>query len=158
MYRKILVPLDGSPLAECVLPHLESIVRGCSVPDVTFIRVDEPVPMPGGSIEGIAFTTKEWQRMEAQSRAAAESYLGQLLNHISYAGTNVKAEVLSGGRAAELIADYATKGGFDLIIIATHGRSGVSRWVWGSVADKILRSSCVPVLMVRSPGCVPSIS
>jgi nucleotide-binding universal stress UspA family protein len=45
----------------------------------------------------------------------------------------------------------------DLIIIATHGRSGVSRWVWGSVADRILRSSCVPVLMVRAPGCVPGI-
>jgi nucleotide-binding universal stress UspA family protein len=43
---------------------------------------------------------------------------------------------------------------FDLIIIATHGRSGVSRWVWGSVAERILRSACVPVLMVRAPGCV----
>jgi len=45
----------------------------------------------------------------------------------------------------------------DLIVIATHGRSGVSRWVWGSVADRILRSACVPVLMVRAPGCFPGI-
>ena len=43
------------------------------------------------------------------------------------------------------------------LVIATHGRSGVSRWVWGSVADRILRSACVPVLMVRAPGCVPGI-
>jgi nucleotide-binding universal stress UspA family protein len=61
------------------------------------------------------------------------------------------------GKVAESIADYATKNGVDLIIIATHGRSGVSRWVWGSVADRVLRSACVPVLMVRAPGCVPGI-
>jgi nucleotide-binding universal stress UspA family protein len=42
-------------------------------------------------------------------------------------------------------------------VIATHGRSGISKWVWGGVADRILRSSCVPVLMVRAPGCVPGI-
>jgi nucleotide-binding universal stress UspA family protein len=56
-----------------------------------------------------------------------------------------------------MIADYASKNDVDLIIIATHGRSGVSRWVWGSVADHILRSACVPVLMIRAPGCVAGI-
>ena len=58
---------------------------------------------------------------------------------------------------AEDVANYASKTGADLIVIATHGRSGPSRWVWGSIADRILRSSCVPVLMVRAPGCVPGI-
>ena len=56
-----------------------------------------------------------------------------------------------------MIAEYATKNEIDLIVIATHGRSGVSRWVWGSVADRILRSACVPVMMVRAPGCVPGV-
>ncbi len=59
------------------------------------------------------------------------------------------------GGVAEGIADYATKNDADLIIMATHGRSGISRWVLGSVADRVLRSSCVPVLMVRAPGCEP---
>jgi nucleotide-binding universal stress UspA family protein len=57
------------------------------------------------------------------------------------------------GKAADAIADYGDTKDFDLILIATHGRSGVSRWVWGSVADKIMRSACVPILMVRAPGC-----
>jgi len=61
------------------------------------------------------------------------------------------------GRVVEELANFAEKNQIDLIIIATHGRSGVSRWVWGSVADRILRSSCVPVLMVRAPGCVAGI-
>jgi nucleotide-binding universal stress UspA family protein len=55
------------------------------------------------------------------------------------------------------IADYAEKHGLDLIMIATHGRSGISRWVYGSVADRVLCSACVPVLMVRAPGCTPGI-
>ncbi len=57
--------------------------------------------------------------------------------------------------AVEEIAKAASDLETDLIIMATHGRSGVSRWVWGSVADRILRAACVPVLMVRAPGCVP---
>jgi len=56
-----------------------------------------------------------------------------------------------------LLEYYANKNGFELIIIATHGRSGLTRWVLGSVADRVLRSACVPVLMIRAPGCEPSI-
>ncbi|HYB20519.1 MAG TPA: universal stress protein, partial [Thermodesulfobacteriota bacterium] len=79
-----------------------------------------------------------------------------LVNRTKYDGARVESAVLH-GRAADALAEFATKNRIDLIVIATHGRSGVSRWVWGSVADRILRSSCVPVLMVRAPGCVPGI-
>jgi nucleotide-binding universal stress UspA family protein len=89
-------------------------------------------------------------------RAAAEDYLNRVMQTVKFNGVNVRSEILT-GRATEVLADYATQNGVDLIVIATHGRSGVSRWVWGSVADRILRSACVPVLMVRAPGCVPGI-
>jgi len=56
------------------------------------------------------------------------------------------------GSVADSLVDFAEAGGIDLIVIATHGRSGVSRWVRGSVADRVLRASRVPVLMVRAPG------
>ena len=56
------------------------------------------------------------------------------------------------GSVADSLVDYSTDNEIDLIIIATHGRSGVTRWVMGSVADKILRSSRIPVLMIRAPG------
>ena len=61
------------------------------------------------------------------------------------------------GKAAESLTEYTEKNGVDLIIMATHGRSGVSRWVWGSIADKVMRSSCVPVLLIRARGCVSGI-
>ncbi len=152
MYEKILVPLDGSELAECVLSHVESIANGCRAGSVTFIRVAEPVRVPVGE-DGSFYTAKIWEQMEEESKSAAKQYINQLAKRVSYNGVKVQAKFLSGGQAADMIAEYATKNGVDLIVIATHGRSGVSRWVWGSVADKILRSACVPVLMVRAPGC-----
>ena len=65
-------------------------------------------------------------------------------------GGQIRADVIV-GRVADSLADYADKSGFDLILIATHGRSGVSRWVWGSVADRILHAATIPILMVRAP-------
>jgi len=155
MYKKILVPLDGSELAECVLPHVESIAKGCGVQNVVFLRVVEPFHTPISG-EGAGFSEEDMKRMNSENRVAAENYLSQLANRTKYDGVNVQTQVIS-GRAAESIADYATKNAIDLITIATHGRSGVSRWVWGSVADRVIRSACVPVLMVRAPGCVPGI-
>ncbi len=157
MYKKVLVPLDGSELAECVLPHVESIVKGCGVETITFVRVAEPIRMPISDDEGYTFRAEDWKRIESESQAAAKNYLNQLMNRVKYDGINVELEILGGGRAADMIADYASKSEVDLIIIATHGRSGVSRWVWGSVADRVVRSACVPVLMIRAPGCVPGI-
>jgi nucleotide-binding universal stress UspA family protein len=68
-------------------------------------------------------------------------------------GFKVKAES-SLGKPAEEIVNYANKNKVDLIVMASHGRSGISRWAYGSVAEKVLRSSCVPVLLIKVPGCV----
>ena len=157
MYQKILVPLDGSKLAECVLPHVEAIAEGCNVQNVMFVRVVEPVHIPdSGEYDGYTPNAKDWQRMEIALRAAADNYLNQLLSRTKYDGIKIQSAVIP-GRAAESIAEYADKNGVDLITISTHGRSGISRWVRGSVADRILRSTNVPILMVRAPGCVPGI-
>ena len=153
MYHKILVPLDGSELAECVLPHVEAIAKGCLVKNVIFMHVVEPFRLRSGEY---AIKEEEEKRIDSGYQAAAESYLSQLVERLSYNGVNVQAEAISGS-VAPTIADYAADNEVDLIIMATHGRSGVSRWVWGSVADRILHAACVPVLMVRAPGCVPDI-
>jgi len=155
MYQKILVPLDGSELAECVLPHVEAIAKGCNVRNVIFIRVAEPIDIRGGV--GVFFSEEDRKRIDAEHKTAAKDYLKQLMSRVSYKGIDVQSEVITGEAAAESIVDYTAKTELDLIVIATHGRSGVSRWVWGSVADRILHSSCVPILMVRAPGCVPGI-
>lgn len=154
MYQKILVPSDGSELAECVLPHVEAIVKGCDAQNVIFLRVVEDFHAYSGG-EYIP-TEEDIRRINTESRTAADNYLEQLVSRLAYRGVNVQSHVIT-GKTAESIADFATKNKVDLIIIATHGRSGVSRWIWGSVADRILRSACVPVLMVRAPGCVPGI-
>jgi len=153
MYKKILVPLDGSELAECVLPHVESIAKGCGVKNVILVRALEPYMSSYAQI----YLSDE-QRKEADERAerAAREYLDQVASRIKLDGVQVQKQFITGS-PAESIAEYATKNDTDLIIISTHGRSGISRWVWGSVADRILRSACVPVLMVRAPGCVPNI-
>lgn len=162
MYKKILVPLDGSELAECVLPHVESIAKGCGTGSVVFARVVEPVTAPYGAMGDAAavITEQDTARMRAEIDASnkneAEKYINQLVSRQKYEGVKVQSELIT-GKTSDSIAEYATKNDVDLIIIATHGRSGISRWVWGSVADRILRSACVPVLMVRAPGCVPNI-
>ena len=153
MYNKILVPMDGSELAECVLPHVESVSKGCSTKEITFVRVAEPVRLPYTSDDGYSLSAIDIEQMEQMNRGAAKNYLDNLASRVKYDGMDLKFEVLEGGRAAEMISDYATDNSMDLIIIATHGRSGISRWIMGSVADRVLRSTCVPVLMVRAPGC-----
>ncbi|HEY83147.1 MAG TPA: universal stress protein [Dehalococcoidia bacterium] len=151
MYQKIMVPLDGSELAECVLPHVETLAKALGVESVILVRVVEPfslTPVRGDP----EFTEEQVEEIDARSTAVARDYLDRLASRLDYGRVNIKTEVLS-GKAAETLADYAAKHGVDLIIMATHGRSGISRWVLGSVADRLLRSSHVPVLMVRAPGC-----
>jgi nucleotide-binding universal stress UspA family protein len=89
MYKKILVPLDGSELAECVLPHVESISRGCSVPEIVFLRAVEPFRMPSGGEGG--FTAEDTNRIDEEARVAAENYLSQLLSRTKYDGAAVQA-------------------------------------------------------------------
>jgi len=153
MYQKILVPLDGSELAECVLAHVDALARGCHAKSVVFIRVVEPIRQGGGEY---VMDSDQLQKFESENRLDAGEYLKKILAKVSLGGADVRTEVIT-GRPAEMLADYATKNQVDLIVIATHGRSGVSRWVWGSVADRILRSACVPVVMVRAPGCFPGV-
>lgn len=146
MYHHIMVPLDGSELAECVFPHVETIAAGCGVSKVTLITGLEPFHL----------TRSEEVRKEMESFgvSAAENYLSQVMNRLSLGNVTLQAEVIV-GPLVESLVDYASGNDVDLIVIATHGRSGIGRWVWGSTADRILRAACAPVLMVRAPGCVP---
>jgi nucleotide-binding universal stress UspA family protein len=153
MYQKILVPLDGSALAECVLPHVEVLARGCQAKSVVYIRVVESFHQPTGDY---VMDPDQVKKIESEHMRAVEAYLKKISAKVGLAGINVKTEALF-GTPAETLAEYASKNQVDLIVIATHGRSGVSKWVWGSVADRILRSACVPILMVRAPGCVAGI-
>ena len=145
MYQKVLVPLDGSEVAECALPHLQAIASGCDVVDVVLLRVIGPLPVPGDYLIGEG----DRVRIESRYRAEAQSYLEKMVKQIKEGGLNVRADIIEGG-AAESIVDYVDKHGINLVIMATHGRSGIGRWALGSVADKVVRRLNVPVLLVRA--------
>jgi nucleotide-binding universal stress UspA family protein len=162
MYQKIMIPLDGSELAECVLPHAEAFIQGGMAKTAVLIWVLEPLPtaMYGASVETFASSAQEdifasnadyWGKMAAERRSTAEEYLSRIAGRFSHYGAEIRCEVLEGPVAATL-AGYTEKNNIDLILIATHGRSGVSRWLMGSVADRVLHYAHVPVLMVRAPG------
>lgn len=147
MYKMIMVPLDGSELAECVLPHVEEMCRGDEERVIHLVRVVEPIkPYVGDYV----INATEIERMDLENRAAAKRYLEEVSKKLRCDKVMIQKKVLL-GRIAEELADYAKDQGIDLIIIATHGRSGVSRWVRGSVADRILHFSYVPILMIRAP-------
>jgi nucleotide-binding universal stress UspA family protein len=144
MYKKILVPLDGSALAECVLPHVKAIALGCSIGKVVLLRVVEPVPPE-------APPALDFELFQKAGLKAAEKYLAKIKAKLSKEGLKVEAKVLT-GRPAETITDFAKREKVDLIALATHGRSGISRWVFGSVADRLVRSSSIPIVLIRPKG------
>jgi nucleotide-binding universal stress UspA family protein len=88
---------------------------------------------------------------ETTGERIARDYLDQIVSRLKHKSSDLHSAVLI-GNVADSLADFSENNDFDLILIATHGRSGVNRWVRGSIADKVLRSSNIPVLMVRSPG------
>ena len=154
MYQHILVPLDGSELAECVIPHVKAISVGCAVVRVTLIRGVGPLHIRGGLETHIS--PEERERIESQATESARQYLENVAAQLKDEGIAAGVEIVRGDVVNTLI-EYANKNEVDLIIIATHGRGGISRWVWGSVTDRILRSACIPVMMIRAPGCIPGI-
>jgi nucleotide-binding universal stress UspA family protein len=151
MYRRIMVPLDGSELAECVIPHIE-VIGKLSEASVELVRVVEPIELPTRG--GIALSIDDINQIESHSKKDAETYLHGIVERLKLAGIKAHSKILA-GRAADSLVDHVQKNNFDLIIMATHGRSGISRWIWGSVAEKILHSSSIPILLVRSLECIP---
>jgi nucleotide-binding universal stress UspA family protein len=141
MYRKILVPMDGSDIAECVLPHIEKLATGSKPAEVTFLYVVQPLDTPMTDLEFRA-------RIESEGKSAAERYLKGLIEKLDYK-ENAKGDVIL-GKPADSIIDYASQNGMKLIIMATHGLSGISRWVRGSVADKVLHEAKIPVWLIRA--------
>jgi len=154
MYKKIMVPLDGSELAECVFPHVGTIAKGGKPAKVIVVQVVEPLSIPYGREVAQLTSVEQVKAFETHRKAEAEKYLKKVVARLKKTGVNARAEIIY-GKASEALSDYAVKNKIDLVIIATHGRSGVSRWLLGSVADRIVHSSHVPVLMVRAPGCAP---
>ena len=159
MYYRILAPLDGSKLAECSLGHIKDIATGCHVSEVVLLSVIEPasnsIGWPSSETQVNAIMA-EMENTQKLARQKAESYLADVAANLRLSGLGVQTIVIEGKpgqQAADVILDYAVNNDADLIIMSTHGRSGISRWAFGSVAEKVVRHSTVPVLTVTPDGC-----
>ena len=131
MYQRILVPLDGSELAQVILPYIEELARTARA-EIILLRVCE--------------------EYEDCTDPMHQAYLDRLAKSIPWRlggrGDIIRSEVVR-GHPAEEIMTYAEQNDVNLIAMATHGRSGISRWLMGSVASKVLSASGSPVLLVR---------
>ncbi len=155
MYQKILAPLDGSELAECALEHIKAIAIGCNVPEVILLRVIEPISsfdIGELAASNPKLATQVEQYEERERKTQVNQYMNKKADRLKKEGLSAQAKVVSGNPADEILG-YAKKNQVDLIVMSTHGRSGISRWAFGSVAEKVLRHSTIPVLIVSAPGC-----
>ncbi len=149
MFHKILVPLDGSSLAECVLPHVVTLAQATGA-EVTLLRVMEQNAAPDQvwSIDPL-----NWQLR----RVEAQTYLEDISQRLQAANLAVPVEwVLLDGQAAERIVEFVHERGIDLIILSSHGRSGLSGWNVSSVVQKIILRAYTSLLIVRAYQPYPS--
>jgi nucleotide-binding universal stress UspA family protein len=143
MYKKILVPLDGSELSETSLSHVLSIMECGNPPAVVLFRAREP--MDNGAR----------QRLSAElARQLDEAYHEELTEYLDKVAATLKEQgitaetVAVAGSPAESILDYAQQNDVDIIVMSSHGRTGIARWAFGSVTEKVLKESPIPVLVV----------
>ena len=156
MYSKMLVPLDGSELAEAILPHVEALGKGMNL-DTILVRVVRPVgdvpvaeavnlPFSAIAPEPVApVTTEDKTQNEVEH---AQSYLARIEERLRDKGVRVRSVVLVGSPAEEIVS-YSKMGDIDVVAMCTHGRTGVQRVVYGSVAGAVMRQTGIPVLMLR---------
>ncbi|MGB8644856.1 MAG: universal stress protein [Anaerolineae bacterium] len=141
MYRKILVPLDGSSFGEAALAHARELAH-CTGAEIALVRVAIQ-PLYEYATDPLLFQT-----VREDTEAASAEYLQRVAAELSADGFTATVETCT-GPVAETILDYAQEIQADLIVMSTHGRSGLARWFIGSIADKIVRASTLPVLLVR---------
>jgi nucleotide-binding universal stress UspA family protein len=142
-------PLDGSKLAEEALPYAETLASRLDL-RVTLLRV-VPFPfMAYSGYEGFSYSyVPPYEKgITEHEETMAREYLERIRGQLGYPGKPVEALVITGHPASQII-DLAQTTAGSLVVMSTHGRSGVGRWVMGSVADRVLRASRRPVLVVR---------
>jgi nucleotide-binding universal stress UspA family protein len=147
MFKTILVPLDGSKRAETILPHVEDLAPRYSA-KVIFLHVLEWPHFVVG-IEG-SYAAPTQQELDKWTKET-EAYLAGLLQEFGKKGIEARASVVH-GPVVETIIKTAEGEGVDLIAMASHGRSGLSKVFYGSVAAGVLQRVDRPLLLIRSPG------
>ena len=149
MFNHLLVPLDGSKLAEMALPMAKSIA-GQFNSRITLLQV-VALPYAAGFGHESSGTFSDLNSLNQEMKREATSYMEAKRQVLHQAGIQVDVQIVMGKSAAEAILTAVDELEADTIVMSTHGRSGLMRWVFGSVADKVLRHADVPIMLVRVP-------
>jgi len=155
MYKKILVPLDGSELAECALNHVKKLFQDGPVGEVVLLNA-VVVDIPWRELnagEDSHVPAFDYSAFIKSFMDKSKKYLAQVKSRLASAGIEVKTHTIESNGPAHTITEYAQKHGIDLIVIATHGYSGMKKMMLGSIALKVLNESNVPVLLIRPDAC-----
>jgi len=177
MYKKVVVPLDGSKLAEVALGHLELIAKGCGITEILLVSVTEKVKgrlpqsqafdmpsyKPGDASRpaidfvqtGLIFSTHVTGTQEipltlGKMAKTAFNYLYRTAQKLAKKGLESEINVLLGNPAEEIVR-FVEEQGADLIIMASRGKSGFSRWEMSNIAEKVIRATSATVMLVK-PG------
>jgi nucleotide-binding universal stress UspA family protein len=154
MFKKILVCLDGSKLAEAILPYAIEQAKCFGSELVLFRAISEPsaigLAIPG--MPGLPLETSGAGKHLLEDESEAEMYLKSFQDKLQSEEKLIVSYEKVLGPAGPSIVEYCGKNQIDLIAIATHGRSGPGRVVLGSVADYVIRRSGMPILLIRPTG------
>jgi nucleotide-binding universal stress UspA family protein len=150
MFKHLLVPLDGSKSAEMALPMAKSL-SGQFNSHITLLQV-VALPYAVGFGHESSGTFSDLNSLNQEMKREATSYMEAKRQALHQAGIQVDVQIVMGKSAAEAILTAVDELEADTIVMSTHGRSGLMRWVFGSVADKVLRHARVPTMLVRVPA------
>ena len=145
MYRKILVPLDGSKVAEGVLPHARALAYSEGAELILLTVGANPAMDFAFSDPGLA------QSAVLEQEERSKKYIDKIEDDLKSAGFKTST-LLRVGSVAEVILEVAEELQVDVIAMSTHGRTGPARWLLGSIADRVVHNSKVPVLLIRAKG------
>ncbi len=147
-FKKILVPLDGSPFSEASIPYVKELAKGTGG-ETILLRVSEPPILPADRSPAIKPSWGEYRDiLMAEIQRQALEYLQKVKTELEKSGAKVSAQAIL-GKTTEIILQVAQKDNVNLVAMTTHGRTGISRWVYGSVATRIVEESLQPILLIR---------
>jgi len=149
MLQKILVPLDGSELAEKALPYAEAIAEKFEGELILTMVLQTPtIPLLAEPYGGVPLYNYDEMDMKERHKSAQE-YLDGLQDKLRKKNIRTRTKVLENVSVADGIVELASQENIDVIVKTTHGRSGPSRWIYGSVATKVLQQAPCPIFLVR---------
>jgi nucleotide-binding universal stress UspA family protein len=149
LYKRVIVPLDGSDLAEQALPNATQLARASEAPLHLVSVVGYPY-LESKGLSSWALQQEALNQVVNEENERAEQYLESVRSKLAADGFEVSSDVRRGVVDRAILADPQPG---DVIVMTTHGRGGVARWFLGSVAEDVVRRSTVPVLLVRiQPG------